>query len=96
MESEAEKGSFMSTQVLPKPDDVLTKSELAELLNVSERTVERWIEERTVPFVVLPQRGSRSNIRFLKSTIIKWLKRNEHKASSKYRREENEYEETEE
>ena len=77
----------MSTRVLPKLDDILTKSELAEFLNVSERTVERWIEERTVPFVVLPQRGSRSNIRFLKSTIIQWLKRNEHKASNKLAKE---------
>jgi excisionase family DNA binding protein len=76
-------------------DDILTKSELAEFLNVSERTIERWVEERTVPFVLLPQRGSRSNIRFLKSTILQWLKRNEQKASSKYHRKENEDEEAE-
>jgi excisionase family DNA binding protein len=84
----------MSTQaLLNDTDDILTKSELAEFLDVSERTVERWIEERTVPFVLLPQRGTRSNIRFLKSTIIQWLKRNEHKASNKYSRKENEHEE---
>ncbi len=64
-------------------DDVLTKSELAEFLNVSERSIERWIVERTIPFILLPQRGSRCNIRFLKSTIIMWLKKNERRASNR-------------
>jgi len=77
----------------PGQEDILTKAELAEFLNVSERTVERWVEERTVPFVLLPQRGSRSNIRFLRSTILQWLKRNEQKASSKLAKEVNSEEE---
>jgi excisionase family DNA binding protein len=64
-------------------DEVLTKEQLAKLLNVSERTVERWVEERTVPFVILPQRGSRCNVRFLKPTILSWLCRREKKASNK-------------
>jgi len=85
----------MSTRVLPNPDEVFTKSELAEFLDVSERTIERWIQERTIPFIVLPQRGSRSNIRFLKSTIVSWLKKNEHKASNRFSREVDSYEEQE-
>ena len=85
----------MSIRVLPKPDEVLTKSELAEFLDVSERTIERWVQERTIPFIVLPQRGSRSNIRFLKSTIVSWLKKNERKASNRFSREVDSYEEQE-
>jgi excisionase family DNA binding protein len=73
----------MSTQALPKDDDILTKQELAEFLDVSERTIERWIVERAIPFIVLPKRGRKCNVRFLKSTIILWLKRNERRASNK-------------
>lgn len=61
------------------PEEVLTKEQLAELLQVSERTVERWIEERRIPFVRLPQRGSRSVVRFIKSAVVQWLKRTESK-----------------
>jgi excisionase family DNA binding protein len=74
----------MNSKALPiDDDDVLTKQDLAEFLDVSERTIERWIVERTIPFIVLPQRGRRCNIRFLRSTVIIWLKRNEKKASNK-------------
>jgi len=73
----------MSTQALPKDDDILTKQELAEFLDVSERTIERWIVERAIPFIVLPKRGRKCNVRFLKSTIILWLKKNERRASNK-------------
>ena len=71
----------MSTQPLPKDDDILTKQELAEFLEVSERTIERWVVERAIPFIILPKRGRKSTVRFLKSTILLWLKKNEHKAS---------------
>lgn len=74
-------------------DDILTKSELADFLGVSERTIERWIVERTIPFVVLPHKGSRCRIRFLRSTIILWLKKNERRASSKLHKEDNHDEE---
>ena len=73
----------MSTQALPKDEDILTKQELAEFLEVSERTIERWIVERAIPLIVLPKRGRKCNVRFLKSTIILWLKKNERKASAK-------------
>jgi excisionase family DNA binding protein len=73
----------MSTQALTKDDDILTKQELAEFLEVSERTIERWIVERAIPFIVLPKRGRKCNVRFLKSTIIIWLKKNERRTSTK-------------
>lgn len=58
-------------------EDILNKKQLSEMLQVSERTVERWIAERRVPHVRLPTRGSRSEVRFLRSTILSWLKRTE-------------------
>ena len=33
---------------------VLTFAEVAELIGVSTRTVERWVERREIAFVVLP------------------------------------------
>ena len=60
----------MSIEIQPQTDEVLTKSELAEFLDVSERTIERWIVERTIPFIVLPHKGQRCSVRFLKSTVV--------------------------
>jgi excisionase family DNA binding protein len=60
-------------------DEVITKEELAELLQVSTRTVERWVEESRIPFIRLPKRGSKSNVRFLKSNVLQWLRKSESK-----------------
>jgi excisionase family DNA binding protein len=60
-------------------DEVITKEELAELLQVSTRTVERWVEESRIPFIRLPKRGAKSNVRFLKSTVLQWLRKGENK-----------------
>jgi excisionase family DNA binding protein len=38
--------------------DVLTKRDVAELLQVSERTVERWMAEGSIPYVSLPKRSA--------------------------------------
>ena len=64
-------------------DEIMTKEQLAELLQVSKRTVERWVEEGRVPFIRLPRRGAKCNIRFTRSNIIRWLKRNEQKPLGK-------------
>jgi excisionase family DNA binding protein len=69
-------------------DDILTKEQLAELVHVSKRTIERWVVEARVPYIKLPRRGTKGNIRFLKSTILQWLKKNEQKVTNKLLREE--------
>jgi excisionase family DNA binding protein len=53
--------------------DVLSYSEAALLLAVSERTLERWVRERRIPFVQLPRRGTWSGVRFVRSQLLKWL-----------------------
>ena len=37
--------------------DIRTKRDVAELLQVSERTVERWMAEGSIPYTPLPKRG---------------------------------------
>lgn len=71
--------SIMSSEI----EEILDKRQLSEMLQVSERTVERWITESRIPYIRLPKRGTWSETRFLKSTILLWLKRSEHKASNK-------------
>ncbi len=52
--------------------EVLTIAEVAQLLGVSRRTVERYVQESRIPFIRL-QRGSRGPVRFLRSQLLKWL-----------------------
>jgi excisionase family DNA binding protein len=60
-------------------EEVITKEELAELLQVSTRTVERWVEGSRIPFIRLPKRGAKSNVRFLKSNVLLWMRKSENK-----------------
>lgn len=55
--------------------DLMTAREVADALGVSVRTLERYVNERLIPFVRLPMRGSRSGTRFLRSEITKWLRK---------------------
>ena len=58
-------------------DEIMDKKQLSEMLHISERTIERWVVECRIPHVRLPKRGARSEVRFLRSTILGWLKRTE-------------------
>ncbi len=64
-------------------DEIMTKEQLAELLHVSKRTVEQWVEEGRVPFIRLPRRGAKCNVRFMRANILRWLRRNEQKPLGK-------------
>jgi excisionase family DNA binding protein len=55
--------------------DVLTKRDVAELLQVSERTVERWMAEGSIPYVSLPKRGAWSEARFLRTELVEWMRK---------------------
>jgi len=55
--------------------DILTKRDVAELLQVSERTVERWMAEGSIPYVPLPKRGAWSEARFLRPDILEWMRK---------------------
>jgi excisionase family DNA binding protein len=55
--------------------DILTKRDVAELLQVSERTVERWMSEGSIPYVPLPKRGLWSEARFLRTEIVDWMRK---------------------
>ena len=47
--------------------DILTKRDVAELLQVSEPAVERWMAEGSIPYMPLSKRGAWSEARFLRS-----------------------------
>ena len=53
--------------------DVLGYPDAARFLGVSERTLERWVQGRRIPFIQLPRRGAWSGVRFLRSQLVKWL-----------------------
>ena len=55
--------------------DILTKRDVAELLQVSERTVERWMSEGSIPYTPLPKRGAWSEARFLRLEIVEWMRK---------------------
>ena len=55
--------------------DILTKRGIAELLQVSERTVERWMAEGSMRYVPLPKRDAWSEARFLRTEIVEWIRK---------------------
>lgn len=55
-------------------DDLLTKQEVADLLHVSRRTIDRWAAAgKGPPSVVLPASGRR---RWRRSAVLAWLAEN--------------------
>ena len=53
-----------------EPGDMLNKVELAAVLSVSTRTVDRWIENNEAPtYVVLPS----NRLRWRWSDVVKWM-----------------------
>ena len=56
-------------------NNLLNKKQLAELLQVSVRTVERWVCEARIPYIPLPRRGSRVEVRFRWADIARWLEK---------------------
>lgn len=63
-------------------EETMTIEQTARFLGVSKRTVERYIEERSIPYTELPVRGARTPKRFLKSELLKWLQRRTVRAAS--------------
>jgi predicted DNA-binding transcriptional regulator AlpA len=53
------------------PDDMLSKVELAQALNVSTRTIDRWLADQTgPPYVRLP----RGRLRWRWGDVQEWLR----------------------
>jgi predicted DNA-binding transcriptional regulator AlpA len=52
------------------PDDMLTKVQLGKALNVSTRTIDRWIAESSgPPFIRLP----RGRLRWRWGDVLRWV-----------------------
>lgn len=50
--------------------EILTAEQLADLFDVSDRTIYRKVEKKEIPFFRI---GKKGGIRFLKSTILEWI-----------------------
>jgi excisionase family DNA binding protein len=57
---------------LPELDDILTTQEVAKLLKVSERTLERWRVRRRIPYLEYPRQGAWAPVR--RADILEWLR----------------------
>jgi excisionase family DNA binding protein len=55
-----------------RDDDLLTKAELAEVLKVSVRTIDRYVAEGSGPPFIRVGRG-RGQIRFRWSSVKRWV-----------------------
>lgn len=51
-------------------EKLLTKRELAELLNISESTINRWMKDGTLPYIKFPQA-----VRFRKKDVEKLIEK---------------------
>jgi excisionase family DNA binding protein len=56
---------------------LLNKKEIAKKLNVSERTIERWMNARAIPY-----KNLNGIIRFDETIIEKWLERKDVRVKS--------------
>lgn len=58
--------------------EVLTTEEAAEFLGIDPQTLQRWMREKDVPVIKIGPRYTR----FLRSSLLEWLKRQERPATS--------------
>jgi excisionase family DNA binding protein len=62
-------------------NDLLTVSEVAEILRVDETTVRRWVKIGALEAVVLPHLNKRQAYRIKRETLNKLLEGNPHVAA---------------
>lgn len=55
------------------PPRLLNSQEVAALLGVSKRTVEKWVQDRRIPFVKLGTAGRGSLLRFRLDSLNAWI-----------------------
>jgi excisionase family DNA binding protein len=63
------KEKTMKTEVLEKPEELLTVHEVAEYLRVDDTTVRRWIKAGVMVAVILPHGGKREAYRIKRQTL---------------------------
>ena len=56
-----------------EPPRLLDTAEVAALLGVSRRTVEKWVGQKRIPYVKLGTAGRGSLLRFRSDSITAWI-----------------------
>lgn len=64
-------------------DDLLTSSEAARLLGISNRTLGQWRKDRLIPFY----KSSAKTVRYKKSELLSYIERFRHKTAEEERKE---------
>ena len=62
----------------PDPSELLTAKEVEELLRIDVKTVYSYVQRGLIPYVRI-----QSNVRFLRSEILKWMEERQYKPGSR-------------
>ena len=54
-------------------NELLTASEVAQILHVNDTTVRRWVKQGALQAVILPHRNARQAYRFTRETVERIL-----------------------
>lgn len=57
---------------------LLNAKEVAEILNIDESTVYKWVDQRRIDYIDLGRRSGKRCLRFLLSDIKKLIEENSH------------------
>ena len=63
-----------ATRPAPDPSEILTAKELEALLRIDVKTIYSYVQKANLPYVKI-----QSNVRFLKSDILKWMEDRQYK-----------------
>jgi excisionase family DNA binding protein len=63
----------LSTAAAPDPNDLMTAKEVEELLRIDVKTVYSYVQRGLLPYVKI-----QSNVRFLRSELLKWMAEKRH------------------
>jgi len=61
--------------------EIMTVKELAKYIRVSVATIYRGVDQGTIPHFKVDPTGKKSSIRFQKSTIDEWMKKQQEKTN---------------
>jgi hypothetical protein len=69
-----------SRNSIDRGETVMGYREEAAFLGLSQRSLQRYVQESRIPYVQLPKRGAWAGVRFVRSDLLRWLERRTVKA----------------
>ena len=62
----------------PDPNELMTAKEVEELLRIDVKTIYSYVKRGLLPYVKI-----QSNVRFLRSAILKWMEERQYRPSGR-------------